>query len=412
MKQNLFHYAFAAFGLVAISASASTTPTDAAPSLKSTFETANQITAKNLASAPIASKAIERSTRAGSSKMKPSSATIYRWIENEWALSENYVYTYDARGNVLSQTNDSIKMVYTYDSIVTDKPVRQEVFCLIDNEWVSQGGLRTDVIRNDKGNITKVSYNQFYGEMEEPITEYTVTYGSDDKASAMSLYDGQVNFSNLKWERTNGQLLMSFDEMQNLSPDLVCKGDNRISSCKLSSPEIQQSFTLAVTYTDQLGSYKITAKMLIIPVGTITHTVLDENGSYKNEDIESDYNETETVIYDSFGLVKEATTSVTENNETKTSLVKGEITYNSTTGFPTEYTCQSKGMEETELVNSQRALFGTYIDPAGISTPVADQNSNPVFYNLQGQKIDTSNLTPGIYVRRQGGTATKVLIKK
>lgn len=34
-----------------------------------------------------------------------------------------------------------------------------------------------------------------------------------------------------------------------------------------------------------------------------------------------------------------------------------------------------------------------------------------VYYNLQGVKVDGDNLTPGIYVRRQGNTATKVMVK-
>jgi hypothetical protein len=42
---------------------------------------------------------------------------------------------------------------------------------------------------------------------------------------------------------------------------------------------------------------------------------------------------------------------------------------------------------------------------------VADTTEAVSYYNLQGMRINPSNLTPGIYIRRQGATSTKVRIK-
>lgn len=42
---------------------------------------------------------------------------------------------------------------------------------------------------------------------------------------------------------------------------------------------------------------------------------------------------------------------------------------------------------------------------------VEDENAPAVYYNLQGQKVNSENLTPGIYVVRKGNKASKVLVK-
>ena len=48
--------------------------------------------------------------------------------------------------------------------------------------------------------------------------------------------------------------------------------------------------------------------------------------------------------------------------------------------------------------------------------PISDitvdgDNADVEYFNLQGIRVDADNLTPGIYVRRQGNKATKVVIK-
>ena len=40
---------------------------------------------------------------------------------------------------------------------------------------------------------------------------------------------------------------------------------------------------------------------------------------------------------------------------------------------------------------------------------VIDQNAPVEYYNLQGVRV--ANPAPGLYIRRQGNTATKVLVR-
>lgn len=48
---------------------------------------------------------------------------------------------------------------------------------------------------------------------------------------------------------------------------------------------------------------------------------------------------------------------------------------------------------------------------SGVEDLNAAENAAVEYYNLNGVRVATENLTPGIYVRRQGATATKVLVK-
>lgn len=48
----------------------------------------------------------------------------------------------------------------------------------------------------------------------------------------------------------------------------------------------------------------------------------------------------------------------------------------------------------------------------GITDITVDNSNAPVeFFNLQGMRVNADNLTPGIYVRRQGSSVSKVLVK-
>jgi len=55
-----------------------------------------------------------------------------------------------------------------------------------------------------------------------------------------------------------------------------------------------------------------------------------------------------------------------------------------------------------------------YYKTSGVETITADDaasDADAVFFNLQGVEVNRSNLTPGIYIRRSGSTAAKVIVK-
>ena len=52
------------------------------------------------------------------------------------------------------------------------------------------------------------------------------------------------------------------------------------------------------------------------------------------------------------------------------------------------------------------------IAKVGVDDVAVDANDSAIeYYNLQGVRVDADNLTPGVYVRRQGNKAVKVIIK-
>lgn len=50
-------------------------------------------------------------------------------------------------------------------------------------------------------------------------------------------------------------------------------------------------------------------------------------------------------------------------------------------------------------------------DLSGIADIEADEQAPAEYFNLQGVRVDSENLTPGIYIRRQGSKTAKVLIR-
>ena len=52
------------------------------------------------------------------------------------------------------------------------------------------------------------------------------------------------------------------------------------------------------------------------------------------------------------------------------------------------------------------------VDNAGVAEIVIDDENAPVeFYNLNGVRVNSDNLTPGLYIRRQGAKASKIIVR-
>lgn len=109
--------------------------------------------------------------------------------------------------------------------------------------------------------------------------------------------------------------------------------------------------------------------------------------------------------------------------------VSGSTSWASTiTCVPADGTWSNKTWKApaTSLVNEFTMTLGgatriacvnvTYVEDnngsAGVDDVVVDNSDAPVeYYNLQGIRVNADNLTPGIYVRRQGTEVTKILVK-
>lgn len=51
------------------------------------------------------------------------------------------------------------------------------------------------------------------------------------------------------------------------------------------------------------------------------------------------------------------------------------------------------------------------VDPAGIDAITVDNDVTPTYYNIQGIRVDASDLTPGIYIKKTGTKSEKIIIR-
>lgn len=60
---------------------------------------------------------------------------------------------------------------------------------------------------------------------------------------------------------------------------------------------------------------------------------------------------------------------------------------------------------------AEYVITGTTTGIEDIATDLEQQDAPAVYYNLQGIQVDAENMTPGVYVKVQGKTSTKVVVK-
>lgn len=139
-----------------------------------------------------------------------------------------------------------------------------------------------------------------------------------------------------------------------------------------------------------------------------------------------------SIVQDGFGFSKiEAVKGTSGGNyshlnfTTFTTNTKDEGTWDNTSKVwtaPESNECVSVTFTQNNIENTSNnkpQLNGfkvTYVDApgniAGINGVTVDNTNAPVeYYNLQGVRVNANNLVPGIYVRRQGTQAIKVLVK-
>lgn len=63
------------------------------------------------------------------------------------------------------------------------------------------------------------------------------------------------------------------------------------------------------------------------------------------------------------------------------------------------------------IKNDEKRLIAVPKTQSGIAGIEADGNAPVEYYNLNGVQVKADNMTPGVYVRRQGKNVTKVIVK-
>ncbi len=388
------------------------------------------------------------------------------WTGTEWEDSEKYTTRYDAEGRIVEDINASLypddpsaakttnsynengqlalKIVETSEDGVTfensEKTERKYderlVSLITDNaeyfwmngSWANAGNTyRRYVTRNADGNVTRVVVAVLYEGEYDPTEMLDIEYGPDKKAtkitsSSLTTDDGLEFYwvvgevySDIVWERTDGQIV-STDELFTLS--------NGIKSCVYSDGDVEGQ-TISAEYTDEKGSYKIVSDAVFD--GEKAHMesvykVVDDLGSYTitqaetygEGDMAESYVATERYYVDEYGLETEvyASESMDGGPEEILQWMKGAVTYDSDFGYPLEYVISEYDFDMEEFSDVMRVKFSDYVDAAGVQAIGVDAADGPVeVFNLQGVRVDPATAAPGLYIRRQGGKITKVVVK-
>ncbi len=74
--------------------------------------------------------------------------------------------------------------------------------------------------------------------------------------------------------------------------------------------------------------------------------------------------------------------------------------------------CTDGSVELTSVMQSRIASMTVTLDrTSGLSAVTPDHDHEAVYYNIMGRRISAATLTPGLYIRVQGGKAEKVIIR-
>lgn len=347
-------------------------------------------------------------------------------------------YEYNADGQVSARTymydmgsglEPSGRYTYEYDSVVKDFVVKETYWIPENGGWMEAAVYGTDVERNSEGNVTKVSEYYINDDGEKEITEYfTVEYGSDGKASTMTLWyaeDGddemETQLTDIVWENTDGQFMEMDDDVDHQE---FYVGANRIKSATIMKSDSQpQGSLINAIYADSLGSYAIDVTFNGESILALDHKAIDNYGSYEETFEETDleyeggtwtmgetYSSEESEMYDAYGLLVSSSYKSEEGGYTSESSTKAEIEYDETYGYPLVWT-QYESYYGGDYVERERWEFLAYIQAGSTGAAVMSASSESAYYDLNGVRVNADRLAPGLYVERVGDKTRKILVK-
>lgn len=404
----------------------------------------------------------QKSDETGIVKFLPGTITEYDWRSSQWNLDNTSTFTYDDNGNVLSESNkyqkteyeyDSNSMLisqtvynieangsmtpgrkveYTYDTVVTDFKTSATSYNWRNGAWQISDSSRQVITRNEQGNIVKIENQDLENSKFVTADEYcTIEYGEDGTATTITCYEEEyegstqswnvtIKLTDIVWDRTNGQITDIYD-----TNDLAdfCQGANRIKSATIAQGEYPGVATLSVTYEDEFG-YDSQVTYGGTVVDSETFTPLDTYGSYSLEayytDFEYDedknawendgsYYYRETKKYDKYGLKLEDSEEDLDASGKITSAdyEKGEISYDSETGLPSEYIVQKKNSVSSDFSNDEKYVYSDY--NSGVGSVYSDANDATIYYNMEGVRVNPTDSNEGILIMRHGTETIKIM---
>ena len=387
----------------------------------------------------------------------------YGWDGSRWVQDETYKVQYDAKGNVSMQNiidadgfvsretmtwnengmlatrmsqvaesegadfENSGRLSRTYDERVTSFITFNDQDIWFEGACPPPTSNRHNITRDAAGNITLMERAVYFGGIYDPTFRLTMTYGTDGKATRIEesnlKYDYSTQnyywepgmiFSNIVWENTDGQIVSDED---------LFTGANRIKSATMTDGDTEMNVTAEYAsdggYTAHVTYYDAEEEEDVASV--VTYTPLDGNGSVRivtttdysvGGDVYYTESYTEVYRYDAFGLILLEEEQFSDGTYAELlDRIQGTVEYDATHGYPTRWTLQQYDYDTEEMNNIFRAEYSDYVDAsAGITDIEADTDAPVEYYNLQGVRVSRPE-AGSVYIRRQGTTAVKVMVK-
>lgn len=406
-------------------------------------------------------KAARKAAKAAATAiMRPASYTEFMYNGEDWEEMATINCKYDSRGNLIeeSYTFDDVatvtawtydennqvtsklvtedgepleKMTYTYDPVIKGFYTERMGYDYDGEAWAENFYcVKNEITRDADGNITEMmrsmpmdgefipAYKSVwkYDPTTKQATEFAYyAYNTEDAEPAWELYNLN-EYKDIEWVKTNGQLVS-----ENMA-ELVA-GDNMLKKCAVYYDGEPDGFITVDYAADNSGDYILKNTFNDMSVGSSRQLeTIDANGSFRVTDTEyfdDKYNFFETPVYqyreesikDEHGnVIMENAYEALEGGEfERTDSYKCDYTYDSA-GNVIEMVESFYDPDEDDYLPEMKTVYGEYNDvSAGIGSIIADDNAPVEYYNLQGIKV--ANPESGLYIRRQGKTVTKVIVK-
>lgn len=367
-------------------------------------------------------------------KMKPGTTKTFGWSGSRWTPDDIYTYTYDGYGNVTVEevvdpdgeyartvseydannmvtfketktSSDGVnyannkKSQFEYDPILTNVITKRTEWMWLMDDWRPVGNCyERRITRDDAGNITLVEIAVLYNGDYDPTQRLHITYGADGRASSISEeilgYDGRdfyweqgPTITDIVWDRTDGQIYDIYD---------IFIGSNRIGSGHYLDPD-GLDMNVTVEYATDSDAYVATMNMTM---DGMTATATSEYIPLENDGYigigttyfmgQEEYSSREEVRFDEWGLMTLTLESETEEGETYSESVVGEVEYDSE-GKPATYTIsevytdEMSGEDVSEYVI--RAEYSDYVDVSAGVSGVEAVDSDARWFDLRGVRV-------------------------
>ncbi len=410
----------------------------------------------------------------------------YHWADSCWVMDEESTYTRDDQGRELSVvTSNGFSRISKYDEkgrcceeyTAQDDTLFTKSFLFFDTvkenfstgymsysrrnekeEWNFERGYQWEIQRDERGNVKDTYYadktssdslvGHFLSLQYDSVTWQPTTI-------LVGVENGTV-FTNLKWHKFNGQILLPLNYDQSLIPYSFLytqdrfnqPTDGEVSGQKFHIDYDEHGFTKAVFVTDTLGG---NAMMMNVYKRKVEDNLserhelsfyydFDGDGSIDEEKelyrfmgkqvrpdgkvtlqelVDASGYSVNSFSYDEYGNL--ISYSYMEEQDGNFVLKKGyedSYVYDNSNGTVLEHERSVYNAENGVFVPQSKVVYSDYVRYAstGISEAgdAADAQSGPTrVYDLQGRCVGATvkGLPAGVYVVKQGKTTSKVIVR-